>query len=107
MSTDTQISRSSSRINDLQSLLEKQISLARQGKLNEVGLLSDQADSLIGKIVQSGILKTAEYKSQYEELRKLYQELCLALTAQQVETAKELRRVHKGKKTIGTYRSNF
>ncbi len=92
---------------ELQSLLEKQIELARQGNINEIEVLCRQAGSLVGKISRSGILESSEFKSQHEKLRKLYQNLCLALTAQQAETAEELSRVRKGKKTIETYRSNI
>ena len=94
-------------LNELQSLLEKQIELARQSNINEIEVLSKQASSLVGKIARSGVLESSEYKSQHEQLRKLYQDLCLALTTQQVETAEELSRVRKGKKTIETYRSNI
>ncbi len=94
-------------LDELQSLLEKQIELARQGNINEIEVLSKQASSLVGKITRSGVLESSEFKSQHEQLRKLYQDLCLALTTQQVETAEELSRVRKGKKTIETYRSNI
>jgi len=94
-------------LNELQSLLEKEIELARQSNINEIEVLSKQASSLVGKIVRSGVLESSEFKSQHEQLRKLYQDLCLALTTQQVETAEELSRVRKGKKTIETYRSNI
>jgi hypothetical protein len=40
-------------------------------------------------------------------LRKSYQDLCLTLTTQQAETAKELSRVRKGKKTVAAYGSNI
>jgi len=94
-------------LGELQSLLEKQIELARQGNINEIEVLSRQADSLVGKISRSGILESNEFKSQLERLRKLYQDLRLALTAQQDGTAKELSRVRKGKKTVATYRGNL
>jgi hypothetical protein len=94
-------------LDELQSLLEKQIELARQGNINEIEVLSKQASSLVEEIARSGALESSEFKSQHEQLRKLYQDLCLALTAQQVETAEELSRVRKGKKTIETYRSNI
>ena len=87
-------------LDELQILLEKQIEFARQGNINEIEVLSKQASSLVGKIARSGVLESSEYKSQHEQLRKLYQDLCLALTTQQVETAEELSRVRKGKKTI-------
>jgi len=94
-------------LNELQNLLEKQIELARQSNINEIEVLSKQASSLVGKIARSGVLESSEFKSQCEQLRKLYQDLCLALTTQQAETAEELSRVRKGKKTIETYRSNI
>ena len=94
-------------LNELQSLLEKQIELARQSNINEIEVLSKQASSLVGEITRSGVLESSEFKSQHEQLRKLYQDLCLALTAQQAETAEELSRVRKGKKTIETYRNNI
>ncbi len=94
-------------LDELQNLLEKQIELARQGNINEIEVLSKQASSLVGEIARSGVLESSEFKSQREQLRKLYHDLCLALTAQQAETAEELSRVRKGKKTIATYRGNI
>jgi hypothetical protein len=94
-------------LEELQNLLEKQIEFARQGNINEIEFLSKQASSLVEKIARSGLVESSEFKSQREQLRKLYQDLCLALTAQQAETAEELSRVRKGKKTIATYRSNI
>jgi len=94
-------------LDELRNLLEKQIELARQGNINEIEVLSKQASSLVGEIARSGVLESSEFKSQREQLRKLYEDLCLALTAQQAETAKELSRVRKGKKTIATYRGSI
>jgi hypothetical protein len=94
-------------LDELQNLLEQQIGFARQGNVNEIEALSKQASSLVGKIAQSGILESPEFKSQRELLRKLYQDLYLALTAQQAENAKELSRVRRGKKTIATYGGNI
>ena len=94
-------------LDELQILLERQIEFARQGNINEIGILSKQASSLVGKIARLGVLESSEFKSQRKQLRKLYQDLCLALTAHQAETAEELSRVRKGKKTIATYRDNI
>ncbi len=94
-------------LDELQNLLEKQIELARQGNINEIEVLSKQASSLVVEIARSEVLESSEFKSQREKLRKLYQDLCLALTAQQAETSEELSRVRKGKKTIATYRGNI
>lgn len=93
-------------LDELQNLLEKQIELARQGNINEIEVLSKQASSLVGKIARSGVLESSEFKSQREQLRKLYQDLCLSLTAQQAENSTELSRVRKGRKAIETYHKN-
>ena len=94
-------------LDELQILLEKQIEFARQSNINEIEVLSKQAGSLVGKIARPGVFESSEFISQREQLRKLYQDLCLALTAQQAETTKELSRVRKGKKTIAAYRDNI
>jgi len=98
---------SSSRLYDLQSLLKKQIGLARKGNIKEVEILSEQASSLVEKVKLSGVLESAEFKNQREQLQKLYQDLCLAITAQQAGTTEELKRIRKGKKTIAAYHSNI
>ena len=94
-------------LDELRNLLEKQIGYARQGNISEIEALSEQANSLVGKIARSGILELPESKMQREFLRKLYQDLYLALTAQQADTAKDLRRIRRGKKTVATYGGNI
>ena len=94
-------------LDELESLLEKQIELARQGSISNVEVLSKQAGSLVEGIVRSGILGLTEFKSRRERLQKLYKELCLALTAHRVETGEKLSRVRKGKKTVETYRKSI
>jgi len=94
-------------LDGLQGLLEKQIELARKGKINEIEVLSKQAGSLVGKIARSGVFESAEFRSRREQLRKLYQNLCLALAAQKAETAEKLSQVRRGKKTIEVYRNNI
>ena len=42
-----------------------------------------------------------------EQLQKLYEELCLAITVQKAGVCEELGRVRKGKKTIQTYRNHI
>jgi len=94
-------------LDELQSLLEKQIELARQGSIINVERLSSQASSLVEKITQAGILELSEFKNRREHLKKLYQDLCLAITAQKVDVTEKLSRVRKGRKAIETYRKNI
>lgn len=97
-------------LDELQTLLEKQVKMARQGNIKDVELLSKQVGSLIEKTLQKGILDPADHafnKVRREKLQKLYEDLCLAITDQKAEVSEELSRVRKGKKTIQTYRSHI
>ena len=96
-------------LDELQSLLEKQIKLARQGNAagRRIEVLSKQTDSLTGKIVQSGILESTEFENRLRDLKKLYDTLRLAITAQKADVSEKLSQVRKGKKTVQTYRSHI
>jgi hypothetical protein len=97
-------------LDELQTLLEKQIELARQGDLREVELLSEKSGSLVEKIAQTGILDTADPSfngGRRERLQKLYEDLCLTVEAQKAGISEELSRVRKGKKTVQAYRSHI
>jgi hypothetical protein len=95
-------------LDELQNLLEKQIELAHQDNSGNRHFepLSRQTDLLVEKIAQERILELPEFKNRREHLQKLYQHLCLVITAQKTETAEGLRRVRKGRKTVETYRKN-
>lgn len=96
-------------LDELQGLLEKQIELVYRGNSSggRFGVLSNQAYSLVEKIAQTGILNRAEFKNQRECLKKLYEDLCLAVTAQKTQTAEQLSQLRRARKTIKTYRSNI
>lgn len=97
-------------LDKLQTLLEKQVDMARQGNIRDVEVLSKQAGPLSEKIAQTGILDATDpvfNGERQEQLRKLYEGLCLAITDQKTQVSEELSRVRKGKKTIQTYRSHI
>jgi hypothetical protein len=107
MTTDKRLSQFSSELDKLQSLLEKQIKLTRQGSISEVKTLSRQTSSFVEKITQAGIPESTEFEARRGKLQKLYEHLCLAVTVHKADAAKQLSRVCKGKKTIKAYRSNI
>ncbi len=96
-------------LDELENLLEKQIEQIHQGDPagRRIENMSMQADVLVGKIKQAGILELAQFINRRERIKKLYDNLHLAITAQKAETAKELNHIRKGKKTIVTYRNNI
>ena len=94
-------------LDDLQSLLERQIELAQQANISDIELLSEQATYLVEKIAQTGVLESAEFENRRERLQKLYHDLRLAITAQRDETDETLSRVRRGKKTVEAYGNNI
>jgi hypothetical protein len=97
-------------LDELQTLLEKQIELARQGNIREVEVLSERAGSLVEKIARIGIPDPADTvfnRQRQEQLRKLYENLCLTITARKADVSDKLSQVRKGKKTIQTYLSHI
>ena len=97
-------------LDELRTLLEKQVEKARQGNIKDVELLSKQVGSIIEKVLQKGILDPADpafNKVRREKLQKLYEDLCLAVAAQRAVVSEELSRIRKGKKTIQTYRNHI
>lgn len=112
MSTGNSEEIGSNRINlldELRTLLEKQVDKARQGNIKDVELLSKQVGSLIEKILQKGIIDPADpafNAVRREQLQKLYEDLCLAVAAQRAVVCDELSRVRRGKRTIQAYRGH-
>jgi len=94
-------------LDELQSLLEKQIELTRRSNVSETEALSEQAGSLVERIVKTGILELPGFKSRRAKLQKLCNRLCLAIAAQKADTAESLSRVRKGRKLLGAYAGSF
>ncbi len=97
-------------LEELQTLLERQIKLVRQDNVRDVETLSEQADSIVDRIAQTGILDPADpafNKVRREQLQKLYEKLCLAVTAQKADASEKIGQVRKGKKTIQAYRGHI
>ena len=105
MSTDIQISM----LDELQSLLQQQLELAHQGNSagERIELLGRQADRLVEKIADLGILEQAEFESRRKKLEKSYENLHLAITAHKAETTEKLCHIRKGRNIVETYRSNL
>jgi len=105
ISTDKQTSM----LDELQGLLEQQLELARQGNSTgeQIEALCRQANFLVNEIIQAGILDQPEFESQKKKLKKSYEDLHLALTAQKVDISEKLSHVRRGRKIVGTYRGNI
>ena len=94
-------------LEELQRLLNEQNNLARQGKLRRVQALCERAGGLIEELSRSDILESEEFAPQRRQLADMYENLRLTLSDQRDQTAKELDRIRKGRKTIGVYRDSI
>ena len=92
-------------LQNLQALLEKQIELANQGNIRDVESMTNQVNSVVREVIDSGIFEQPEFQAHREQLQKLFKDLLLVLTTQKVETAKKLNYFRRAKKAIKTYRS--
>ena len=102
MSTDKQISM----LDELQSLLEKQIEMARRSNLRRVEASAEQADSVVEKIVKIKTFDQPEFESQRRYTVKLYEKLQLILAAGKDSVGKQLKQVGNVRKTLHAYRND-
>lgn len=102
MSTDRQILL----LNDLQSLLERQIEFVRSSDFHSYEALTSQADSIVDELVRTKAFEQTKFNEQQERLAKLFKKLILMVTAQKDRIGTQLRRINKGKKTLQAYRYN-
>lgn len=96
-------------VTGLQKLIEEQIVLIRKGKDDTVRLeqLSRQADVLTRKIAQMKILDEPDMQDSKSELRKAFEALALAISAEQKQITDSLKKIRKVRKTIGAYKQNL
>ena len=93
-------------LDNLQSLLETQIEMARKGNLRRVEALAEQADSVVEKIVKTKTFDQPGSDGRREHLTKLYKKLELILTAGKDSVGRQLRQVGNVRKTLHAYRNN-
>ena len=95
-------------LDELQSLLERQIELARQGNPagEQIEILSWQAGSLVEEISRTGILELAEFENRRERLRDLYRKLSIILMTEKSKTGEQLSKTRKFKKMFAMYQNS-
>lgn len=90
----------------LYELLEEQLELVHQGRLADAEGMCEQTGRLVHTVVAAGMLAGPAGDDPRQFLMQLYQQLCLAVTAQSEEASASLRTIRRGKRTIAAYRRN-
>ncbi len=91
----------------LESLLKRQLALARKGNIAEMEVLAKKAHDLVEQISGSEFLAKPQFKQRRERLEQIYGDLCLALSLQMNDVSQALGRIHKGKRIMMLYRDNI
>ncbi len=90
-------------LEQLRSLLERQLELLHQGSLAAAVTLGEQADERVRVIVAARALQGPGAAGPWQRIESLYRELSLTLVAQREETSAVLHAVRRGKKILRTY----
>ncbi len=97
-------SQFTSKLDELEALLEKQKELIRKGDFRNIETSAQQAGSIVEEMVQAGALAAPEVQARGEGLLKLYGELVLMVGAEKENVAQQLEHIRKGEKTLQAYR---
>jgi len=93
-------------LDNLQSLLEKQIEMVRRSNFRSVEALAEQADSIVEEIVKTKAFEQPDFDSKREHLTKLYKKLELMLASGKDSVGRQLNQVSSVRKTIHAYGKN-
>ena len=93
-------------INSLKTLLEKQLQLIRDNKIEEFEQSVEQTGRIVSRIKQEGGGEFAELGQDGRDLSELYEKLILVTTARKELIDGQLRRLADGIKTVKTYLEN-
>ena len=88
-------------LRQLTELLELQISLAKQGKLDEIDSLADRIEQLLDAACDCAA--SQRYANMAERIQSLHRELCLILEAERADLGARLKKFGKGKKFLRGY----
>ena len=93
-------------LNRLTKLLEEQINVIHHSDMTgrKVEILAEQTQVLVDEAAQKHLLDLEQFKDHREHIKRLYNNLNLALIARKNEAEKQINQIRKGKKTIGAYR---
>ena len=93
-------------LDDLQSLLEKQIELARKSNFRRVEALADRSNSVIEEIAVSKQYNTPQFSDQRKHIADLHKKFQLILTAGKDTLSGQLKQIGNVRKTLKAYRNS-
>ncbi len=90
-------------LDGLQELLERQLALVRQGRLEAALELCGQTEPYVRQIAETRAAGTCFATGREDRVKRLYEDLCLALTAQRTEVSAALNTLRQGRRVLNAY----
>ena len=87
----------------LQELLERQLALVRQGHLDAALELCGQTEPYVRQIAEARAAQMCSATDREERIKRLYEDLCLALMAQRTEVSATLTTLRQGRRVLTAY----
>ena len=96
-------------VNKLTKLLEEQVNIIQCSDISgkKVEALVMQIQSIVSEIAAKGLLDLEQFRNEREQIKRLYDNINLAVIAKSNEIEKQLNHIRKGKKTIEVYRGSI
>ena len=92
-------------VENLESLLEKQLHLMRNSRDKAAGELVEKTTEFARYVGKNEILNSDNFAKQRANIKRLYNEITLATAARKDSITAELNKIRRGKNSIGAYKS--
>ena len=93
-------------LDNLQSLLEKQIEMARRSDFRGVEVLAERTNSIVAEIGRTKVFEQVGLDDRCKFLARLYKKLALMVAAKKHLLGKQLQQVSEGRRTLQAYRKS-
>lgn len=95
------------KLQDLVELLLRQITLARQGRIEQVETLAAKGDEIVRQIKDDSTLQMPQSEHLKQHAKELYRKLFITLADKRFKTTQEIEDIRRGRKTIRIYRQGL
>ncbi len=91
-------------LDELESLLDRQIAVARRREFDILEELAEESGKIVDKLSRMDVFESAELKERFERLVKSYRIVVLSAAAEKGSLEKQLQQISQGRKTLKAYR---
>ncbi len=90
-------------LDELHDLLQQQVDMLREGKLNRLEAITEQTNAVVARIAENPVPLKSQWKNQGKKVTDVYKKIELMIETEKESVNSQLRKVADGKKTIRLY----